>query len=316
MRIVPFGEVAAMGITPDQCLRWVEEALSHKGECLLPPKISLKPEGMPDVFYNTMPCIVPWLGYAGVKLVTRYPHRSPALDSELMLYRLDDGVMVSLMDATWITNARTGAVAAHSAALLGTPGFTRVGFMGLGNTARATMECLRVAVPDRELEVGLLRHRDQAALFAERFSAMEGVRFHEVDTPEELVGESQVVISCVTAAGGDFCPVECFAPGVTVIPVHTRGFMGCDLAFDRVFCDDVGHVKGFRYFDSFSDRLSEVAEVVQGSAPGRTSDDERILVYNIGLALHDVVYAAHIFEMGLSGALDVDFDGPREKFWA
>lgn len=316
MELISFDRIRDLDIAPARWLQWVEEGLRAKDTCLLPPKISLKPEGMDDVFYNTMPCIIPSIGYGGVKLVTRYPHRKPALDSQLMLYRLEDGRMLALMDATWITNARTGAVAAHSAALLGVPGFTKVGFMGLGNTARATMEALRVAVPDRELRVGLLRHKDQAQLFEERFSSMEGVVFHEVDTPEELIAESQVVVSCVTAADGDFATEECFKPGVTVIPVHTRGFMGCDLTFDKVYCDDRGHVKGFRNFAAFELRLAEVAEVLRGEAVGRTSDDERILVYNIGLALHDMVFAGHIYDEISPELPQVELEGIDEKFWA
>lgn len=316
MKVISFDDVVAAHVTPEQCLAWTEEALRHKDEFLLPPKISLKPAGMDGVFYNTMPSVLGPLGYAGVKLVTRYPGRTPALDSQLMLYRLADGEMLALMDATWITNARTGAVAAHTAALLGVPGFTRVGIMGLGNTARATMECLRAAVPDRELEVGLLSYKDHAARFEERFSDMEGVTFHEESDPAELARTSQVLISCVTVAESDFCDDDCFAPGVLVIPVHTRGFTGCDLTFDRVFCDDVGHVKGFKNFAAFEPRLTEVSQVLTGKRPGRLSDSERILAYNIGISVHDIVFAARIYEQLAPSLPDVAFSGPTEKFWA
>ena len=89
-----------------------------------------------------MPVILPSINYGGVKLVTRYPKRNPSLDSEILLYDLKTGENVALMDGNWITTMRTGAVAAHSIRLLANPEFSVIGFIGLGNTARATLKVL------------------------------------------------------------------------------------------------------------------------------------------------------------------------------
>ena len=34
-----------------------------------------------------------------------------------------------------------------------------------------------------------------------------------------------------------------------------------------------------------------------GNKPGRESDDQRIIAYNIGIALHDMVFASKIYDM-------------------
>ena len=317
MKIISFEDIKNLGITPQQCLQWTQETLEHKEEAMLPPKISLKPAHLPGSFYNVMPTISPRLNIACVKLVTRLPQAEPALDGNLLLSDLTTNSVSALMDATWLTNARTGAVAAHSAALLGVPGFTRVGFIGLGNTARATMDCLRAAVPDRPLEVTLLAYKGQEESFQERFASMPDVTFHVVDDVKELVAQSQVVFSCVTYTPEDFIDDDSvFAPGITLIPVHTRGFTQCDLTFDKVFCDDRGHLHGFKNYAAFEPRLAEVAEVIRGQKPGRTSPDERILVYNIGIALQDLVYAKHIFDVAKDQVPDVDYPKPHQKFWA
>ncbi len=315
MKVISFDEIAGLGIDPATCLQWVGEALTRKGEAVLPKKISMKHESLPGVFYNCMPCIAPWMGRAGVKLVTRYPGREPALDSEMLLYDTASGECLALMDADWVTTMRTGAVAAHSARLLGAPGFSRVGFMGLGNTARATMLCLRAAAGDAPLEVGLLRYKGQELGFRERFAGMEGVEFLEFDDPRGLARWSQVLFSCVTVAEGEVCPPEDFSPGSLLVPVHTRGFAACDLAFDRVFADDEAHVSGFGYYERFKDRLAEVSDVVAGLDPGRRSATERILAYNIGIALHDVVFASRVYDMCSAGAPGVSLGKTRGKFW-
>jgi hypothetical protein len=86
-----------------------------------------------------------------------------------------------------------------------------------------------------------------------------------------------------------------FKPGVLVVPVHTRGFQNCDTTFDKVFADDTDHVKGFKYFSEFRE-FHQLEEVLKGDVTGRANDSERILSYNIGLGLHDVLYASRIYD--------------------
>lgn len=229
--------------------------------------------------------------------MSRYPGRVPALSSEILLYDSLSGECLALMDGDWITTMRTGAVAAHAIQRLAVPGFTHLGFMGLGNTAMSSLACIATLFSDRELEVGLLRYKDQAQEFAKRFGMFENVKFHVVEDVEGLARFSQVLVSCVTSAPGEFCGPEAFAPGSLLVPVHTRGFMSCDLAFDRIVCDDEGHVSSFGYYPQFNHKLVEMSDVLLGNKPGRESDEQRIIAYNIGIALHDMVFASRIYDM-------------------
>lgn len=99
-----------------------------------------------------------------------------------------------------------------------------------------------------------------------------------------------------------------------VIPVHTRGFQNCDLFFDKVYADDTAHVSGFKYFSHFK-QFAEIQEVIEGVKPGRESDKERILSYNIGLGLHDVVFASKIYSMLKGNAEKIEIKRFTEKFW-
>lgn len=124
----------------------------------------------------------------------------------------------------------------------------------------------------------------------------EDIEFQLCDTYDEVVKGSDVVVSAVTYAGSDFCTDDCFDEGVLVVPVHTRGFGNCDLFFDKVFMDDEGHICKFRYFDRFRYK-AEVSDVVRGDSPGRENDSERLLAYNVGIALYDVYYAKKIYDL-------------------
>ena len=79
--------------------------------------------------------------------------------------------------------------------------------------------------------------------------------------------------------------------------MHTRGFKQCDLAFDKIVCDDEGHVASFGYYPQFKDKLVEMSDVLSGRVAGRDSNSQRIIAYNIGIALHDVVFASKIYDM-------------------
>ena len=71
----------------------------------------------------------------------------------------------------------------------------------------------------------------------------------------------------------------------------------------------------FKNFDQFN-QFAEVADVVNGRAVGRERDDERILVYNIGVAMHDIVFAAKLYErMDKEKLVDIDLCQPEKKFW-
>ncbi|MBQ3889616.1 MAG: ornithine cyclodeaminase [Clostridia bacterium] len=312
MKAISFDTITGLNISPYTCYEWVSDAIAHKADAVLPAKTSLKP-GIEGVFYNTMPVLIP-PKVGGVKEVTRYPKRVPSLDSQILLYDLQTGQDLALLDGNWITAMRTGAVAAHSIKLLANPDFSTLGFIGLGNTARAALLVLLALYPDRPMTVKLKKYKDQHESFAERFKEYANVTFLYCDEYEDVVRESDVVVSAATVFETDICSDDCFKEGVLVVPIHTRGFTNCDLFFDKVFADDVNHVKGFRYFSQFKS-FAEVADVVSGQKPGRENSRERILAYNIGIALHDIYFASKIYEMCGENCPEVNLNPPTAKFW-
>lgn len=288
-------QIANLHITPMQCIEWVRESFKMKYEAQLPPKISVHPQGID--FYTSMPCLLPnTFDRFGVKVVSRINGRKPSLHSDLLLYEASSGQLLSLMDADWITQMRTGAVAALTIQTLQRKDAQIYAFVGLGSVAQATMKCFLAIMPkEQHIIVKLQKHKDQAQAFAQQF-ADSRITYQIVESHEELVRDSDVIISAVTEMTELYCADNSlFKEGVLVVPIHSRGFQNCDLFFDHVFADDQGHVQGFIYFSRFKS-FNELSEVLLGTIPARQSDKERILAYNIGLGLHDVVFATKIYE--------------------
>lgn len=313
MKIITEKEIAELNISPSECVDWVRESFLLKKEALLPAKISLHPQG--NDFFNTMPVIVPSMKRYGVKVVYRLEKATPHLGATLLLFNSETGELLCQMTADWITTMRTGAVATLAAQTYRKSGDVVYGFFGLGNTARATLLCLLESEPEQMHKVILLRYKDQHESFAQRFSKYNNVEFVVMDDVKEIIQNVDVLFSCVTDAKQNFCEDnEAFREGCTIIPVHTKGFQNCDLFFDKVFGDDAAHLHGFKYFDKFK-KFAELTDVLDGTTLGRETDTERILAYNIGLGLHDIVYASIIYEMLKDNSKEIKMYQQTEKFW-
>ena len=224
--------------------------------------------------------------------------------------------MKCFMDGTWITTWRTAAVAAVTVETLKKRDAKNISLMGLGNIARAFVMCIDAMRNHEDINLNILAYKDQHNIFIERFKKYKNIHINVFDDVKEMFKISDVIVSCVTAATSLFDENdEDFKPGVLIVPVQTRGFQNCDLTFDRIFCDDIPHISGFKYFNQYKD-YNEIGEVLAGRDIGRKSDDQRIIDYNYGLAIHDVVYASKIYEMlSDQDVLSIDIIKETEKFW-
>lgn len=314
MKIISQEQIKELNISPTKCVEWVKESFSLKEIAQLPAKISLHPQG--NDFFNTMPCLLPSpYNYYGVKVVHRIKGAIPALGSDLLLYNSQTGELLAMLDADWITTMRTGAVATYAIQTFRKSDTKVYGFLGLGNTGRASMLCLLDSEPNVMHQVILMRYKNQAESFIERFKEYSNVSFSICNDIKELISQSDVIVSCITEAQGLLCEDNSlYKEGCLVVPVHTRGFQNCDLFFDKVYADDTAHVCGFKYFNQFK-QFGEIQDVISGKTIGRESDKERILSYNIGLGLHDIVYASKIYEILKNNSNEIEIKRETNKFW-
>ncbi len=296
MRYITSEEIASLNISPATCVDWVREAFMIKRECVLPPKISIHPQGTD--FINTMPCLLPPSYHRfGCKVVSRIKGAHPALKSDMMLLDSSTGATIAILNSDWITAMRTGAVAALAINTFRRPGARIYAFVGLGAMGHATLDCFLATNPDSPIVIRLKRYKNHAETVAREYAHHKNVTFEFADSMQELVRDADVVVSCITDADGLLVDdTSLFKPGVLVVPVHTRGFQNCDTIFEKVFADDEGHVSGFKYFSQLRS-FGEIGDVLTGHLAGRTNDTERILSYNIGLGLHDVFFATKIMQL-------------------
>ncbi len=293
MLLISDHQIRQLNISPTTAVEWVREAFLLKNECQLPPKISLHTTGRD--FFNTMPCLLPEKYHTyGCKIISRIEGNTPTVNSKISIFDTRTGQQTALLDGNWITATRTGAVASLAIKTLQRSDAKIYSFIGLGVAGHSTLQCLLPLLPPKST-IRLKRYKDHAEKTIATFSRQyPKIIFEIADTMDALVKDADVVVSCITQTDNILVEdTNLFKPGVLVVPVHTRGFQNCDTVFDKVFADDKGHVSNFRYFSEFK-QFGELGDVLTGKIQGRTSDEERILSYNIGISIHDIFYSYNV----------------------
>ncbi|MHC2220563.1 ornithine cyclodeaminase/alanine dehydrogenase-like protein (mu-crystallin family) [Rhizobium leguminosarum] len=117
-------DAKALALTNDEILDAVSKALDAqgRGETVIEPRVHLVPESSDKGHFNVLRGYVKALNYAGVKVVGDFVDNYKVdLPSELAVLNLFDpntGVPKAIIDATAITDMRTGAVTALGAKYL------------------------------------------------------------------------------------------------------------------------------------------------------------------------------------------------------
>lgn len=314
MKVVDFNSIVKLNLSLSEMYRWTEEVWREQDEFILAPKISIW-QGVAGR-YMTMPCVLPKYNIAGVKFISRNVdniHDIPARNSNIMLQEIDKHGLLAVLDGTYITSMRTGACAAFNVLNFSKSNAKSMAIYGLGLTSRTFM-IFYLNKLDHPMTIKLLRYKDQAELFIEKFKDNPYLTFEICENLNELF-DVDIIVSCVSFAHKELAPDYVYKEGCTIVPVHTAGFQNCDLFFDKIIVDDIGHVEKYRYFEQFKDRMVRITDVVNGRCSGRTNDKERILVYNGGIALHDLYWAMKICQKIGHDSYDVPMSYPTERFW-
>lgn len=294
MKIISDEVLKKQNISIKECFNWVEETFLLKNESILPAKISMKPEE--DIFFNVMPSIIKRFNVMGNKIVSRIPGNNTLIKSNIFLYDLSNGNLKNILEGNYITILRTGAVAAYSALLfINKLEEYEIGIIGLGNVTTMTFNFLFEKLKDKKLKVKLYEYKDQHLKFKAKFEKYQNIEFIYSKTYEEVIKNSDLIVSGVSYANDNFGREEWFKPGVVVIPIHTRGFQNLDKIVDKVIVDDRNHVKNFKYFNEFK-KCIELSEILTSKSFGREKKEERILIYNIGISLLDVIFSLKLLE--------------------
>ncbi|HYM48360.1 MAG TPA: ornithine cyclodeaminase family protein [Burkholderiaceae bacterium] len=307
-------DVKALELTDDEILAAVESGLlaQGRGETVIEPRVHLIPDPAFNGHFNVLRGYVAPLNLAGVKIVGDYvDNYKRDLPSEMALLNLFDprtGMPVALLDATSITDMRTGAVTALGAKHLARKTSKVLGHIGARGTAYWNVRLLDRLFDFDEIRVHSRRPESRDA-FAERLSSDLGKTVTATADWETCVRGADIVVEASRLTQPTpLLRTEWIKRGAFVVPYGTMSAVELTLTdvMDKMVVDDWGQCKGGMFGSlrahvdagKLSERTlyAELGEIVAGRKPGRESDEETILFWHRGLSISDIALGHAMLE--------------------
>ncbi|MFT4699960.1 MAG: alanine dehydrogenase [Yoonia sp.] len=236
--------------------------------------------------------------------------------STVFLFDPDTGKVAAMVGGNYLTALRTAAASSVSIKHLARKDAKVMGMIGAGH--QATFQ-LRAALEQRQFEkvIGWNYHPDMLPNI-EKVANEAGVPFEAV--PLEGMVEADVVIS-ITSTFAPTVMADHIAPGthIACMGTDTKGKQEVEsalLARATVFTDKVaqsisiGEAQHAIAEGLISEAdVAQLGAVINGTNPGRTSDDEITLFDGTGVGLQDLAVAAAVVDLAVAKgiAIEVDF---------
>lgn len=298
----------------------VENAFMHKGlkKVQMPPKIYLFYDKY-DGDLRTMPSYVEDEDVSAVKIVNVHPqnaksHGMRTVMGLLVLVSPHTGAPLAIMDATHITDMRTGAASAIASKYMARPNPKVLAIIGAGNQAKTQMLAL-ITQYGRFDEVRLYdlmpdKSKTVSRQFRRKYGDLLG-KVRAVGSAKDAVTGADIIVTATSSRAPivmndwvkDGAHINCIgadAPG-------KQELSPAILKRARVIVDDweqashSGEINVPLSRDEVvvSDIDGEIGDVAIGQKPGRLNDSEVTVFCSTGLAIQDCLTAKIVYEAAL-----------------
>jgi len=308
-------DIERIALTDTEILTAVERGLLAQGQkqVVIEPRVRLVPRDSAEGHFNVLRGAVLPLGLAGVKVVGDFVNNyRVGLPSELAVLNLFDpatGAPTAILDATSLTDMRTGAMTALGGKFLARKNSKVLGHIGARGTSYWNVRLLSQFFDFDEIRVHSRRPESRAA-FARKLTQDLGKRVVAVDNWEDCVRGADIVVEASRLPEPQpLLKTEWIKPGALVVPYGTMSAVELSLTdiMSKVVVDDWGQCrKGLpygalrRHVDS--DKITEhtlhaeLGQIVAGVKPGRENEHETILFWHRGLSLSDIALGHAMLE--------------------
>jgi len=298
-------DIAAL-MRPADWLAAAETAFRAAGEgrAEAPPPLAIP--GAQGVFHAKGAGLRGARSYVALKLNANFPgnpqaHGLPTIQGAILLCDGGNGAVLAIMDSIEVTLRRTAAASALAARYLARADAASILICGCGAQGAAQLEALREVLPLTHC-FAWDRDPERASAFAERFQA---------EVSEDLATAalaSDIIVTCTTSrqpfldlgmvrAGTFVAAVGADSPEKSEIApaLMAGGKVVADVLDQCIVMGDLHHAIAAGAMTPGAVH-AELAALVGGAGPGRTSADEITLFDSTGTGLQDVAAAAMIYE--------------------
>ena len=293
-------------VAPERALEAVRDAFVaySRGEWSMPPKVYVP--AYPAGDFRAMPVL--GAGHAALKWVTSFPGNParglPTVSGLVLLSDASNGSLVAVLDAGAVTALRTGAAAVLAAETLGRPDAETAAVVGAGVNGQAAARSFLAR--GRAVALWDVDEARAEAAAAELGASVAGSRTSALaaDLLVTVTPGHEVLLSEGTLRPGQHVSLMgADGPGKAEIAV-------AELMRTHVFCDDweqASHngelVHAFEAGVLGRDNVTQLGDVLAGTASGRDAADEITSFDSTGLAIQDLAIALAAIER--AGELDL-----------
>ena len=307
-------DIARLAMTDEEILAAVEGGLlaQGQGQTVIEPRMHLTPDPAFRGHFNVLRGYVAPLALAGVKIVGDYVDNwQKGLPSEMALLNLFDprtGMPVAILDATVITEMRTGALTAHGARHLARKNSKILGHVGARGTSYWNIRLLDRLFGFDEIRVHSRRKESREA-FARTLERDLGKKITVTEDWQScLEGADIMVEASRLEAREEIFKTAWIKKGACVIPYGTVSALELSMIsiMDKVVIDDFSQFRAGKFgalrphidagLISEATVHGELAEIVAGLKPGRESEHETILFWHRGLSLSDIALGSAMLD--------------------
>lgn len=307
-------DVEELNITDDEILSAIETSLAAqgRGDTVIEPRVHLEPGAANGHFNVLRGAIKPPIDRAGVKIVGDFVENYKlGLHSELGILALFDprtGAPKAIMDASGITDMRTGGVTAIGAKYLARENSKILGHIGARGTAYWNVRLLDRLFDFEQIRVHSRREESRNS-FADRLSRDLGKKVvATADWKSCLEGADIVVEASRLSEPTPMLKTEWIKQGAFVVPYGTMSAIELSLTdiMTKIVVDDWGQCKNGKFGSlrahveagKLSEQTlhAELGQIVAGLKPGRENDAETNLLWHRGLSLSDIALGHAMLE--------------------
>lgn len=253
----------------------------------------------------------------GVKIVSVYPNNIEkgltSVPATMVLLNAETGEVSAIMDGTYLTRLRTGALSGAATDLLAREDVKVFALFGTGGQAETQLEAVLTARPSIEevcvFDLSTERAEQFATRMTERFGEKFNVTIKSAGSADEAIENADVITSVTTSKKATFDGNKVKEGAhVNGVGSYTPQMAEIDEALilraDKIYCDtkdalvESGDITQPIEAGKFSldDVTGELGAMINGEIKGRESDDEITYFETTGNAIFDLVTAQRIYE--------------------
>lgn len=252
----------------------------------------------------------------GVKIVSVYPNNIkkgiPSVPATMILLNAETGEIKAIMDGTYLTQLRTGAVSGAATDLLAKKDAKIFVLIGTGGQAKAQLEAVLTVRPIKEvivIDIDFDRAKAFAKEMSELYATKFGIVIHTASNSNEVVGKADI-ITLVTTSKNPVFNGNLVKPGTHINSVgsYTPEMQETPLEVlqkaSKIYLDTLDGVlnesgdmitpikKGHFSVDNIT---GELGDLLAQKTMGRESDEEITWFKSTGSAILDIVVAELIY---------------------